>query len=1098
MDFIEYIRNIYPEFEYKLIKKSSNITSFILNNNKNIIGVILQNGDILKTLAPLDVNNYSKKNLDKIINKLPTVITIGEGEFVFNGEIGEKKIIKKIKYFINGSNAKKNNYKIFYDYNSKNFIRIKNKYSDNIKTEIYNIWKDMIKQLNEMKNKIMFDNFKLHEIIDKYDIEINNYIEQDEVDSQDLIKLSKKIESEQVQLFDILEKILNMSDKELIGINDEKIIEISQKYNEHQILQKKINILKEQLINIFDKYSLENLRIKQEKYKYKKYRDKILNNKESFIKELEEFKKNLIEWCYDKKCNNLETQKEILINEIMELKNKFKFILNIFKDDIDYIKLKENTNDIILELKTSLISQFSEINKLTKTEGVEKKLTKDEKSEFENVSLQFKRIYNDIYYDILKLENKWNLKLIKIIERMVIKINDLEKKYKGNEEQNLDLEREYKIELVRLNNYYLEKLELEKFGYDDYNKQHILDDILKIIDRIRLEEDKFINKLRELNFGDAEENNILTKIKIDLHNELNNTKEENNFKIDKDILKNELIQNDEAITSDKKENIFIEEFDEIKKMLMKNLKRRIETNIDYNNSSELLNLLIELNNIFATKQKIITSLNKIIQKNIISFSCDERLKIKTKLEKIGQDVQKYINFMDLKNHVDNHNLLLKTNDEHAKEDINNDFYKNMVSLHQLWLENLDVFIQNEKELFTLYETISKFIRVYIKINTVRDIGSISKLLILDKYISIECGDIKGKYGEFFDIFNEKKSWLEIYSGIENSLKETERGTNGLYEIFDKLYTGNDLVIFKYGNSKLKPYNALIQYGLRGLHNIKNIELENLFEIGLSSLNIKDTIINLNGKIINLIGKIGVENSNTYTEDEFIENLPDDLKIENIKPENLDDLSKYIYNWRIKNKRISETPISQETTKTYLVSIFKLIFDNGNIVRLKLFDFPQHSSPKRLFNKVFHQSENFKKRNDLGYILKKGANWVEKMGLIRNKFEYLYPDDIINYLHENIYLNESINHIKFYLKKRLGKNIDIKPNDIYSYNKYKFFHDPQISNEEGFKTSKILMIPILKLLDKDFQSSCNFIFDINQEEIYCKDTEEILDFAQSLI
>ena len=120
--------------------------------------------------------------------------------------------------------------------------------------------------------------------------------------------------------------------------------------------------------------------------------------------------------------------------------------------------------------------------------------------------------------------------------------------------------------------------------------------------------------------------------------------------------------------------------------------------------------------------------------------------------------------------------------------------------------------------------------------------------------------------------------------------------------------------------------------------------------------------------------------------------------------------------------------------------------------------------------------------------------------------------VFEILNEGFYINETINHLIYYFNLKNGKQtetpkqkIDKRYNVVYKVKNY--FVQPKDEDEKIDGSNNSLMIPILKFLDNlsnknksdttwrptKFITLCC----VRQEENYCDQTMETLEFAQNV-
>jgi hypothetical protein len=126
-----------------------------------------------------------------------------------------------------------------------------------------------------------------------------------------------------------------------------------------------------------------------------------------------------------------------------------------------------------------------------------------------------------------------------------------------------------------------------------------------------------------------------------------------------------------------------------------------------------------------------------------------------------------------------------------------------------------------------------------------------------------------------------------------------------------------------------------------------------------------------------------------------------------------------------------------------------------------------------------------------------------------KSEYMTdyrPDQVYEILNESFYINESLNHLVYYLNDINYKDPKVarQTNNLEEYSQYKFYVNPKNEGKGEIDSSNnCLMIPILKYINTltkriewkptKYISICC----VRQEERYCEETFQTLRFAQGL-
>ncbi len=405
---------------------------------------------------------------------------------------------------------------------------------------------------------------------------------------------------------------------------------------------------------------------------------------------------------------------------------------------------------------------------------------------------------------------------------------------------------------------------------------------------------------------------------------------------------------------------------------------------------------------------------------------------------------------------------------------------------------------------------------------------------------------KYNYGAFYSVF-ENVSNLEYYNGNETD--------NGLHLIKTQIEKGNDIFLFNYGYSGSGKTFTMI--GNETNHGIIFLLLENLKykslsidvyelygtidvpeEVGLDRYTnkINSEIINYgtyNTLNLNILNEISLKRKNLshikitpnnkessrghlFFKCNFI--LQNDIKVSCtlIDSAGIEDpfiISKNILgidktaikfmnynNIKLLLFNTSQSPIKttfwneEELNKFQEVNGSIDILRNGNfrnLIKLKVENQSQNLLMTKLF--LFHIQKYFIKNDD---------EFIKLFGGL--EIENINKDKLVKYIHdiitEGLYINETLNHLKYFLQKRMNIKNDIQiitPKEFFigtetsGYTTDKLFISPDDSN------NLIKMTQILNGLSPrtKFILSMNLRTDLNED--ICSSTLNVLEFAQRI-
>lgn len=598
------------------------------------------------------------------------------------------------------------------------------------------------------------------------------------------------------------------------------------------------------------------------------------------------------------------------------------------------------------------------------------------------------------------------------------------------------------------------------------------------------------------------------------------------------------IQNQKLSEKEAEINRLNEELESVRKLLAQNNNTKVDKVIDYDNCYNISQNFFALNNIFYRKQEIIKKLDDIIYQNIGSFTqLNDTIKqnITVKFEKVKTEIKNHITFLDLDKYINSPNFqYLKSKSTRNK--VSEDFCTELTNILNYWNENVKSYRDQDIQLTNIYEDLSGAVRVYIRIKPLIGVEQKSKSVSIkevsnkkQKTINLSCSinNINQTYGEFFGVFDETYGNEDLYTGIErtpseinkpgslqvnvDSIIETSESVSpGLFNVFRQVEDGYSIVIFGYGNSGSgKSYTLLgtkgvpgiIHYGLANLQGVKNIKLKYLFEQYVGAVDVN--FAKFRGKIHNLVREVPQLREYAKNENkEFKDSVNLAINLENLKVEDIYSLTENIDKYRLDKKRIKATPNNAVSSRSHLYFVFEVTFDTGKIGYITIVDTAGRESPTDIFDTFLDSS-----KTTLASVMSPapvgGPATVAKY--LRTKV--YSPDNVFDILKEGFYINETINHLIYYFKKKNYKKAKIllQSEQVAKYAVNKYYVDPITEEVTINKTNNCLTIPIMNFLDtlsNKNKSNVDYkptkfimICNVRQEENYCDQTVETLKFAQ---
>jgi hypothetical protein len=864
----------------------------------------------------------------------------------------------------------------------------------------------------------------------------------------------------------------------------------------------------------------------------------IINQKDAILEGINKYKDEVKEFVLSKdlKIEDLEKIHKRDSEEYKLLQDRLNLLL---KNEKDYKSNIESNQDIIsdYDIKLSKASnQVSELQNAIEQIQTELQNTKDELSKSELRS-QLLEGYKTRCKD----------KILNEKEQIMNAIGDYNEAWRGWAENIKDDVTEYKRKLVLELKTVQENLKsvlsssVEKSNLSDNEIRRLKQNIIDIESSLQNVINEQLMKLSERD----EQIRLMQKQIEDIKSE--QVSEQSSY--DKQSSEMQL-----EIDKLREENSRIPELQrrlkEVEQLLLQNNNTRIETKIDYDNCYSIITNFVALNNIFFRKQEIIKHLDDIITNDLGEFrNLNESIKesIKQNFYKIKAEISTHIKFLNLSDYINSPNFeYLKS--KSSRNRVPENFCKDLSNLLDYWNINKTEYREQDRRLINIYEDLSGAVRIYIRIKPLIGKDIKNKTIELQtvenkklKSLYVDCSDNlitkykqKRLFGEFYGIYEEDYSNLDIYTGQRDSatenltslevnmdqiLESADSISPGLYSTFKQVEEGYSIVLFGYGlsgsgktfsllGSKGSP--GILHYGLANLENVENIRLKYLFEQYYDRINFNNRQVS--GKIHNLINKISQLKDVSIDETgRFEKRIPSHIDIKNLKVNDIYSLTDIIDKYRIEAGRIKQTPNNPVSSRSHLYFVFEIEFKNGKRGYITIVDTAGRESPMDIFNLFIDTS----KGNTIASVMAPppvgGVNNIQRS--LKQEYKDVYnPENVFEILKEGFYINETINHLIYYFNIKNGKTIltprqkiDDRYNVIYKVENY--FVQPKGEFDKIDSSNNSLMIPILKFLDNlsnknksdeewkptKFITLCC----VRQEDRYCDQTMETLEFAQNV-
>jgi predicted P-loop ATPase/GTPase len=559
--------------------------------------------------------------------------------------------------------------------------------------------------------------------------------------------------------------------------------------------------------------------------------------------------------------------------------------------------------------------------------------------------------------------------------------------------------------------------------------------------------------------------------------------------------------------------------------------------VDYDTCLSTVQNFFILNNTFYRKQEIIRTLDNIFENNLgaISNLPEETAdSIRKRYADVKSSILAHIKFLDLDKYVKSENFqLLKS--KTTREKVPPLFCEELNNILSYWNDNREKYYAQDTQLTNIYEDLSGAVRVYVRVKPLIGVEQNGKSVNVAevagkraKSVELKCGNIRQNYGQYFGVFDDTFSNVDVYTGLQDTpnninergsaivntdeiISEMDSISPGLYNAFKQVEDGYNLVLFGYGLSGSgKTFSllggngapGLLHYALANLHNAKQIKLKNVFEQYVSIVNLN--FGKISGNIHNLVKEVPQISQNTYLakdeREQFARVLPSEIDVNNIKVSDLDKLTAAIDSYRISQKRIKPTPNNPMSSRSHLFMVFEISFGTNNTGYITIVDTAGRESPVDIFNMYIDSS-----KTSLASVMTPSLG--EKL---ISQYKRNPEDDtktILSILKEGFYINETINHMIYFFQKKNFKTpkVNLLKPDLEKYDVSGVFIDPRAEEKSINSANACLTIPVLKYLDNitkakltdykptKFIMMCN----VRQEERYCEQTMATLKFAESI-
>lgn len=406
----------------------------------------------------------------------------------------------------------------------------------------------------------------------------------------------------------------------------------------------------------------------------------------------------------------------------------------------------------------------------------------------------------------------------------------------------------------------------------------------------------------------------------------------------------------------------------------------------------------------------------------------------------------------------------------------------------------------EQEIADLNEDVMGAVRVYVRVRGgVKNNSFVDVANDQDIVTAGTCGGAavdKTSYPSFYAAFNKDATNQDIFE-------------SHFVKLFDQLARGYQLILFGYGYSGSgKTYTLLgnsssqgmTQLGLMYLKSKYNatIELFDVFELyARLSTNTQDVNKPYVGQKIYLYDASDINNK--------IEN-----KIESILmlPQNVDNINdlqntiKTIAQHRLDKDRIRATPNNPESSRSHLFMRFRCTFPDGVQGVFTIVDAGGQESPVDIANQMLERKIGQKfKANDVPPLLRaltygKESAYQPKGPQTRTSAQRY--ESAVKTVREGFYINETLNHLRWFLLQKQGISTDSKPTNRFR-NEGENVYDPQENFVDPATDKTVLIKQVLDDMYEPGKTKFVMVAALNPDadEKHCSSSLKTLEYAQSI-
>jgi HAMP domain-containing protein len=355
---------------------SKRALGFIISNDRLIIGYISKNGAFCKVATPIDLNNLSSEQFNKLISSIPIVHGFSESTRTkLLSLISNEELMHQLQTVKSENDL--------YVKNQNEMIEIKKEHVGQIQK--------INDQFNTCKDRILHEKEIIIERIKEFQQQVDQHLKSQIIRNENLQETVKKLTAEKAEIESTLKQVQEREQQSLERLQQDQdaltdySYQMNSKNDEIDHLNKTIEEIRMELNVVTSKLTASEIKNQQLNICIQK----ILNEKETIIEAIKEYTTAWLEWARTNNYNITEYKQKIQ-NDLSIVYNQLRGLLHVKNR-----RLKQNIADIKNELDRAISKQLLEMSlKKERETQIEKQeyLLREREIEITNLKSQLDEI----------------------------------------------------------------------------------------------------------------------------------------------------------------------------------------------------------------------------------------------------------------------------------------------------------------------------------------------------------------------------------------------------------------------------------------------------------------------------------------------------------------------------------------------------------------------------------------------------------------------------------------------------------------------------------------------------------------------------------